>query len=348
MKTIEQLHLFRRIGQLKPTIMGYDLMPAICTILLLMLMIAPIQAAEFNALGGVLQNTGNHDGTYTWQLEYRQQFHKNLAFSITYLNEGAFPTHSRDGHAVQLWARAPLPGNRLALAVGVGPYFYYDTIPYLTSGFSLNDHGWGALVSLDATLYTRSRWLFLARANWAATGSSIDTVSASFGIGYRLDGSTPPLRSPDESDSQQQTLHNEITLFVGEASVHNKGPAHSFAAGIEYRRQILRYLEWTAGFLYEGENSLSRRYGVATQLWAAQTFFDDSLHMGIGAGPYFSFDRRRTEEGQSHEVTVSNILTMTAGYRFTPAWGARFSWNRVITNYERDADVWLLGLTRRF
>jgi hypothetical protein len=121
-----------------------------------MLIAAPAQAKEFNVFGGFLQNTADHEHTYTWQLEYRQQFQENFAFSITYLNEGAFPVHSRDGHAAQLWARLPLADNRLALGLGAGPYFYYDTIPYSSSGYSLNDHGWGALVTGCDTLHPQS------------------------------------------------------------------------------------------------------------------------------------------------------------------------------------------------
>ncbi|HOP41517.1 MAG TPA: hypothetical protein PLI53_10795 [Geobacteraceae bacterium] len=322
-------------------------MPVIRILMILLLLAAPARAEEFNALGGLLWDTRNHESTYTWQLEYRQHFHENFAFGITYLNEGAFPTHSRDGHAAQLWACLPLLEKRLVLGMGAGPYFYYDTIPYLASGYSLNDHGWGALLTLDATLYSRNRWLFLIRTNWTLTGSSIDTASAILGIGYQLgkDYRGAP-SSPKESGTSDTA--NEIAVYLGEASVHNKGPAHSIAAAIEYRRRLMRYLEWTTGFLYEGNNSLSRRYGLASQLWLARTFFDDTLHLGIGAGPYVSVDRRRTEAGQDHKLSVSEILTMTVCYRFHPTWGTRFSWNRVITDYERDADVWLLGLSRFF
>lgn len=322
-------------------------MPAIRILLIFLLLAAPVRADEFNVLGGMLWDTRNNDSTHTWQLEYRQPFHENFAFGITYLNEGAFPNHSRDGYAAQLWTRRPLLDDRLVLGMGAGPYFYNDTIPYLASGYSLNDHGWGALLTFDATLYTRDRWLFLLRANWTLTGSSIDTATATVGIGYRLDDNQQNASSTPGKSTNSDTA-NEITVFLGEASVHNKGPAHSFAAAIEYRRQLMRYLEWTAGILYEGDNSLSRRYGLNTQLWLARNFFDHTLHLGIGAGPYVSIDRRRSEEGQNHEVTISEMLTMTAGYRFTPNWGARFSWNRIITDYERDADVWLLGLSHYF
>jgi hypothetical protein len=313
--------------------------------LIILLSIAAASSAaarEFHVFGGWLQNTGDHDQTYSYQFEYRQSFHENLAFSITYLNEGAFPEHSRDGHAAQLWAGANLLDRRLSLAFGAGPYFYYDTIPYSPSGYSLNDHGWGALLSLDATWYIKNRWLILFRTNWVATGSSIDTVSASIGVGCRLDA--PTAAPSDAGKSPQVTTRNEITLFAGQSSVHNKGPAHSFGASLEYRRRLMRYLDGTAGFIYEGSSTLSERYGLATQLTLTGDFLDDKLSLGFGGGPYFAIERRSTEEGQDHMVSVSKLVTMTAAYRLAPNWGTRFSWHRVITNYERDADVWLLGI----
>jgi hypothetical protein len=323
----------------------------IVPVLLLMVFVCaagPAGAQEFQVLGGFLQNTTDHERSYNWQLEYRQSLHENLAFSITYLNEGALQSHSRDGQAAQLWARANLLDRRLSLAIGAGPYFYYDTIPYLPTGFSLNDHGWGALLSFDATWYTRSRWLVLLRTNWVATGSSIDTVSASLGVGYQLDPPPKPGPLPEASPRREPATRNELSLFIGETSVHNRGPAHSLATGVEYRRRLFPYLDWTAGVIYEGSNSLSKRVGLASQLWLASAFMDDSLSLGIGAGPYFAVDRRRTEGGEDHKVGVSPIVTLTAAYHFTTHWGTRFSWNRVITNYERDADVWLLGASYRF
>jgi len=39
---------------------------------------------------------------------------------------------------------------------------------------------------------------------------------------------------------------------------------------------------------------------------------------------------------------------MSVAYRFHPRWGTRASWNRIITDYNRDADVWLAGISYRF
>jgi len=35
---------------------------------------------------------------------------------------------------------------------------------------------------------------------------------------------------------------------------------------------------------------------------------------------------------------------MTASYRFMPRWTVRLSWNRVVTNYNSDSDIVLVGI----
>jgi hypothetical protein len=45
---------------------------------------------------------------------------------------------------------------------------------------------------------------------------------------------------------------------------------------------------------------------------------------------------------------VPGIITLTASYRFDPRWFARLSWNRVVTHYDRDTGVILLGGGYRF
>jgi len=45
---------------------------------------------------------------------------------------------------------------------------------------------------------------------------------------------------------------------------------------------------------------------------------------------------------------VSGLVTLTFSYRFDRRWLARLSWNRVVTGYDRDTDVILIGGGHRF
>ena len=205
----------------------------------------------------------------------------------------------------------------------------------------MNDKGFGALTSLSATWYTENRWLFQLRGNWVGTVDSIDTLSAIFGIGYQLDPSPLPRQLQEAAPQRDKTTNNEITVFIGETHVFNGG--HSTAASIEYRRGLWSYVDWTAAWLYEGDNKSSQKNGLATQIWAARAFLDDSLALSIGAGPYIAVDRLH-----GHQVHAFGILTMSASYRFSPRWGTRVSWNRIISDYHRDSDVWLAGISYIF
>jgi hypothetical protein len=50
----------------------------------------------------------------------------------------------------------PLADRRFVLSAGVGPYRYADTVQSGPNGF-MNDHGWGALMSVRAAYYTSDR-----------------------------------------------------------------------------------------------------------------------------------------------------------------------------------------------
>jgi hypothetical protein len=316
-------------------------------ITLLFFTASPAWAGEIFGLYGKSFDSSGNDNSYAWQLEYREGLSEHFEASFTHLNEGHLPGHHRDGQGVQLWARNHLFDRRLSLAVGAGPYLYYDTTPGIANT-EMDRHGLAVLSSVAATWHFDNRLLLQLRVNGVATTNSIDTVSALLGLGYQLD--PPPSGGPEPELLYQPrtTAKNEITLFLGATDVFNNGSSHSVAAAIEYRRALLRYLEWSAALLYEGESDLIRRRGVATQLWAVKSFLNDDLSLGVGAGPYLAFDSLAKGGQGGNELFVLPIITMTAGYRLNPQWGARFSWNRIITSYDRDSDVWLGGVSYLF
>ncbi len=116
---------------------------------------------------------------------------------------------------------------------------------------------------------------------------------------------------------------------------------------IEYRRRLAQNLDWSLSWFYEGDNRLIRRHGLASQVWAVKDFTDERLTLGFGVGAYCAVDRQAGHTPDGDRI-ISAIGTLTGSYRFDPQWSARISWNRIVTDYNRDTDVILGGIGYRF
>jgi hypothetical protein len=307
----------------------------------LLIYTAPLSAQELYLLGGALGRTASSDRTYTWSLEYTQALGEHTAISAAWLNEGHLPNHHRDGIMVQFWGRTRKINKQLVLAAGIGPYLWYDT-ELAESGFGYTDtHGVGGVFSLAGLWYTESPWVIQLRSNMIRTNST-DTYSAMVGLGYQLNHSQG--HSPSsEIRTGERTTGNEITVFIGQTIANSYESQKSTAQGIEYRRRIARYLDWTIAWLNEGDNRLARRNGVLSQAWAVRAFFNDHLTLGVGFGPYLLIDKYRSIPNDEDTDVLAGMVTLSASYRFNPQWLVRLSWNRVTTNYNRDTDVIMIG-----
>jgi hypothetical protein len=321
-------------------------------LMLLLVFAAPATAGEVFVFYGATNVTDRHYDSFAYEVEYREGLGENAAVSVSYLNEGHVPNHHRDGLApLTLWGRINLLDRRLSLAVGAGPYFYADTTQ-TPQGIPSDEHGVGGLLGASATWYLESRLLFQARVNWVKTRHSIDTVTALAGIGYQLDASPKTGPLPRPSAQRERTTDNELTLFLGQTVVNNPGSPKSLAWSAEYRRGLSPYLDVTAAWLNEGNNELIRRNGAITQLWLVRDFLGDHLTLGGGLGAYFAVDQRggpRPGEGGSAFATA--IMSITASVRnlsFDPNLTLRFVMNRILTNYSKDTDIFLIGLGYRF
>jgi hypothetical protein len=318
--------------------------------LIITVYIPPARAQELSALGGWMKDyTQTYEQSYSWQIEYREGLGEHFAYSITYLNEGHVTNHHRDGHAAQLWLRTNLFDRRLSLAAGAGPFYYYDTTRASAGANWSNDHSWGALMSLSATWYTSDRWFLDVRANWNQAVTSFDTVSLLAGIGYQL--APPPSPGPlaETPPQRHEDTKNEVTLFLGRTIVNSFGSEFSVARSIEYRRVLSPYIDWTLSWIYEGETDVLRRHGLITQLWAVRSFFDDRFSCSIGGGAYFALTHKQDQQGAgSDDERVSAIVTLSGNYRIFQHWGIRISWDRIVTNYDRDTDVILGGIGYHF
>lgn len=320
------------------------------------LLLATLQHAahgqELLLMGGVHTNPpihGDDDRSGVYAYSYQQNLTDRWYASYTYLNEGHVSGHHRDGHAAQLWWRWLTPGRRFAVSVGAGPYLYSDTADEQPDGSYSNHHGVGLLASAAATWYVSGGpWMVQARYNRAQTWSSFNSNTVLLGVGYQLDHGQRD--GPFVAGRRTGALTgDELTVFLGGSIVNSFASETEFAAAAEYRHGFWRGIEGTLSYLAEGSSEQVQRRGVAAQAWLSGGFFGDQLTLGIGAGPYYATTLQvRGPGADSSPSRWAGLLTLSASYRLSEHWLGRLSWNRVMTGYDRDADIFVAGVGYRF
>ena len=306
-------------------------------------------ARTFYFTGGPIDSSEYPDASYSWQISYMESLADRFAWSFSWLNEGHFPGHHRDGQVLQFWMDSSSADHRISLAAGVGPYLYYDT--QVINNIRYKDaHGLGAVFSLAATLRIQGPWLFKVCANHVWTHHNPDTTAILMGIGYRL-ASAPSSYVLATASSKRTCItdkKNEITLFYGCSILNSFKSQTSPVAEIEYRHELSRRIDWTVGWLREGNIHLSRRNGVVTQIWPTRAFCDERITFGLGLGVYVGINKRKEPSlSDTGETALSGLVSMTASYDINPQFRVRLIWNRIVTNFNRDTDVIVAGLGYR-
>jgi hypothetical protein len=310
------------------------------------------QAQEVNAaLGGLRGSTGG-ESTYTWSFGYRQALTQHFGLGLSWLNEGHIPDNHRDGVALQGWYNRSLFDPRFSIGLGAGPYRYYDTQSCDGCSYS-DDHGWAMLYTVTANWAATPHLDYQLRFNRVQAAGSANTSSILFGLVYRLPESVTAPASADSAAHARSVSYlppgDELTLLAGQTVVNSLQSESTFAKSIEYRHAFSRHVEGTVSWIDEGETTLTRRNGVAAQLWMNEPLFSDRLTLGFGLGPYVAYDRYLNDNNQSDSGTkLSGLLTMSVAYRVTNHIVGRLSWNRVVSHYDRDTDMFMVGVGYRF
>ncbi len=318
--------------------------------LLLFCFTLKLSAQELTFLGGLLPKSDTERSSYTWQVDYRQDFYRNFAASIAYINEGHLRAHHRDGTAWEAWGCLPLFQDRLTLSAGLGAYYYFDTQP-LPGGDTADVHGAALITSLAATGYLSNRWFYRVMYNHISPTHDIkvSTVTVGAGFWFGRDKKPTPGKLGDAPDEYKYVTDNELTLFGGQSVVNTFFSQKARAFAGEYRRGIIPHLDWTGTLIYEGDPQIIRRSGVATQLWAVNTFFNDRIAVGAGVGPYFYLDHKHpTTLAQKIPGAIAPLASLTVSTRLSEHWIVRLVFDRVMSNYNRDADIFLLGFGYRW
>jgi hypothetical protein len=302
----------------------------------------PVGAGAQELVIGASAVRAEGETSHGYSLAYFHRLRGPLLGSFTYLNEGHLGDHHRDGFAGQLWLEAGGAASRFSLAAGAGPYRYFDTVR-ASSMDGFEDHsGWAALYSLAATWRPSGRWFGQLRFNRVIARSGFDSSSLMAGVGFKLDADEAA--SAGASGADPDGRRNELMVFAGRTVMNSIDNEKAPARAMEYRRELGREVSASVTLLDEGDTQIAHRRGLAVQAWLEPSFQDDRLTLGVGAGPYLAWDRRRPE----NEAVLTAAFSLTASWRFSEAWVARATFHRVASFYHRDSDVFLLGLGYRF
>jgi hypothetical protein len=309
---------------------------------------APADAQELSVLGGVSRAQAPSEASYAWGFTYLQALDQYDALSYSWINEGHFTGHHRDGFALEYWRRIWFFDHRLALGAGIGGYTYFDTTASAEGRRYADVHGTALIYSLSATYYTKSNWFYQLQVNRTYSwGNSINTTTAMVGVGYRLDG-LPSSHTSFDGSKPGPGAGDQLTVFFGRTEVNSLSSPGAWARGAEYRHGFGSYVDATVSWLDEGQTVLTRRNGAAAQLWLGRSFYGNTLRLAAGAGPYVAIDTYRVHGGTDTGDKVSALITMSASYQLTRHFLVRASWNRVLTGYNKDSDIYLAGLGYRF
>jgi hypothetical protein len=304
---------------------------------------AGLHAQDLAIQGGALRVTKTHETTFEGALAYTHPVGDWAALSLSYINEGHPEFHHRDGVAGQVWLRTPVYDNDMSFAAGIGFDYLFDTArPPASSGLVYtNDHGWAPIYSLQMTWHNANRWYTQVQVNRIVPGGGgkNPTTALLVGVGYRFDG----VRG-DKLHLDGPTTDDTLTVLAGQTIVNSFESERSRAASVEYRRAVGSYLDWTVTALSEGTSAGTRRNGIATQLWLIRSLNKD-VELGMGVGPYAAFEVHDVPGTRSHKA---GLLSIASRYHFTKRVVGQLSWNRVVTDYHRDADLLLAGLGYSF
>ena len=303
------------------------------------------QAQDASLLAGGMRVDQNEDDTsFAVALGYNHHLNRYLSVSADYLNEGHPKLHHRDGLGAQLWIHTPVPQRGWSFAAGFGPYYYFDTTTGNGSlGDYRNEHGWGQLMSVSARYHLASDTYMETRLAHTHGITSHDTTMQLFGVGYELREQPRAIRLQNAEKGD-----NLLMLLAGRSIVNSFKSETATSSGVEYRRTVNPNLEWSLTLMNEGKVDAAERHGVAAQAWLLRPFTERTvLEMGVGA--YAMRDQLdRGDANGERENHVAPIASIGMRYRISDTWRAQLTWSRVITNYERDSDVFLLGAGAAF
>jgi len=298
---------------------------------------AGARAQSFSLLAGGLRDRDTADQSYTWSLAYQHPVYHGLGLGAAWINEGHLPNHHRDGLGSQLWLGTKVA--RMSLAVGAGPYYYFDTTKPPGDFREIDSHGWGVVYSAALSWQLEHRWVHQLRINRVASTHQPATTSVLYGLGYSFRG--------DEGDQEHVELRGfQLSALAGVTIVNSFSSETNLAKSVELRRTPGGQFEWTLAWLSEGSSGTFHRDGFTAQGWLVRDWHEGNTTLALGVGPYAIVDASGEERQNARHL--AGIASLSASQRFAAHWRGRVSFSRVVGTHPFDSDVLLAGTSFEF
>jgi len=305
-----------------------------------LLVAAGARAQSFSVLGGGLRERGTADQSYTWSLAYQHPVYHGFGLGAAWINEGHLPNHHRDGLGGQLWLGTKVA--RMSLAVGAGPYYYFDTTTPPGDSREVDAHGWGVVYSAALSWQLEHRWVHQLRVNRVASTHQPATTGVLYGVGYSFRGD-----EGDEGDQQQvEPRGYQLSALAGVTIANSFSSEKRIAKSVELRATHGDQLEWTLAWLGEGTSGTPHRDGFTAQGWLVRHWHEGNTTLALGVGPYAIVDAFGEERQNARHL--AGMASLSASQRFAAHWRGRISFSRVVGTHPFDSDVLLAGTSFEF
>ena len=110
---------------------------------------------------------------------------------------------------------------------------------------------------------------------------------------------------------------------------------------VEVRRMQSSHVAYSVSLIYEGDTKVTDRKGVAGQIWYV-TKSENNWTFSVGAGPYLAHD---DVEDKTKLLAIAS-LGLSKNISKNVKIGIRF--NRVISGNNKDQDMFLIGVEKKF
>ena len=139
--------------------------------------------------------------------------------------------------------------------------------------------------------------------------------------------------------------HAAALSFYAGSTAADDGADHSYSWPLEYRQNLLRYLDASFLYLNEGHVGEHHRDGIAVQAWAVTPHWHN-LTFAVGAGPYVFCDTqvKDTQTGFRDYHDVGEIYSGSLSWYLGERWLVRMNVSEIHAAGDVNTRTYTLGV----